>query len=116
YNERTNIIIISAWILISVVYGYFLYFDKKIYFNNEGVKFHSLLKKKFIRWDEVQEVGIVYYSPVAGHATANLLCISTQEGVTGRKMVVLEECGIYMNYRESLIPILRKYWKGEIIS
>ncbi|MDF9845512.1 hypothetical protein M2105_006605 [Paenibacillus sp. PastF-1] len=116
FGGKVNIMIIFVWILTSLVYGYFLYFDKRLYFNDKGVKYHSLLKKKFIGWDEVQEVGIVVYSPVAGHATANLLCISTQKGVTGRRIVVFEEHGIYMNYRRSLIPIINKYWKGEIIS
>lgn len=84
-------------------------------FSNEGVMFHSFLKKKFIKWDEVQEVGIVCYSPVAGHATANLLCISTQKGKTGRRMVVFEDHGVYMNFRKSIIPLIKKYWKGEMI-
>lgn len=116
YSEATNIIIVIIWILASSVYAYFLYFDKKLYFNNEGVEYRSLLKKKFMKWDEVREVGIVIYSPFAGHATATFLCISTQQAVTGRSIVFFEDHSIYIKYRKSLVPIIKKYWEGEIIS
>ncbi|WP_042196833.1 hypothetical protein [Paenibacillus camerounensis] len=114
-SKSMNMIVILIWLLAVVPHCYLMLFDKKVYFNNEGVGFQSLFKKKFIKWDEVKEVGVVIYAPFAGHGTATFLCISTQQAVTGRSIVVFEDHSIYMKYRKSLIPILRKYWKGEII-
>lgn len=115
-SKETNFIIVLISSVVLIPYGYFMLFDKKLYLNNEGVLFYSLLKKKFIKWDEVREVGIVIYSPFAGHATATFLCISTQQAVTGRSIVFFEDHSIYIKYRKSLVPIIKKYWEGEIIS
>ncbi|CAM4480392.1 hypothetical protein PATY110618_20490 [Paenibacillus typhae] len=115
YGRTTNIMIVFFWSLFLIVFGYFSYFDKKIYFNEEGVRYQSLLKKKFIGWHEVQEVGIAIYSPLAGNRTVDFLCISTQQAVTGRMLIVMENHSTYMNYRKSLIPLIKKYWSGEII-
>ncbi|WP_042202648.1 hypothetical protein [Paenibacillus camerounensis] len=115
YESSTNSMIVIFWSLFLVVFGYFSYFDKRVYFNDEGVRYQSLLKNKFIRWDEVQEVGLAIYSPFSGNRSVDFLCISTQQAVTGRMLIAMKDHSIYMNYRKSLIPLIQKYWSGEII-
>ncbi|WP_160644728.1 hypothetical protein [Chengkuizengella marina] len=67
-----------------------------------------------MKWEEVEEIGVVNYGPYPVSTTATFLCISKERGRAGRLILNLSKDCIYIKYRKSLIPLLRKYWRGEI--
>jgi hypothetical protein len=97
------------------VWLYFIAFDKKVEINDTSVMFKSFRKRQELSWEQIKEVGVVYYSPTPLATTVNFLCFSTVKGYCGKRIFKFSDEHIYIRNREGLNFILQRYWNKEII-
>lgn len=114
YSVYSNSMIVTVWLLLMLATGFLIIFDRKIIITSGAVVYHSIWRTKKLKWEEIREIGVVYYSPYPVSSTVKFICISPIEGTSGRIVHQFSKECIYINCRKSAINLLSEYWNGVI--
>jgi len=114
--EWIKIVITVVFNSMTVIVIYFYALDRVVVVDDKGIEARSRFFKtsQQLNWDEIVEVGLVYYSPYTMAGTAKLICFSSEANLTQKQILRLSDNCIYIKYRRGLVPFLRTYWAGEI--
>ena len=110
FSTSINSMIVAVWVLLLLVTGYLIIFDRKIIITSEAVIYHSIWGTKKLKWEEIKEIGIVYYSPYPVSSSVKYVCISPITGTSGRMVHQFSKECIYFNWREAAINLLNEHW------
>lgn len=109
-----KLVVLTIWYSIAMSYFYFVGINKKVIISEKGIEFKSFKRKINLTWEEIEEVGFVYYSPLSGRQTATFICFSKVTNSTQKRINKFSTDCIYMKNRKGLIPFLRTFWPKEI--
>ncbi|WP_141502337.1 hypothetical protein [Paenibacillus luteus] len=113
-NLWIRIVVLTIWYSIAISFFYFVGINKKVIISEKGIEFKSFKRNINLTWEEIEEVGFVYYSPVSGRQTAKFICFSKVTNSTQIRISKFSNDCIYMKNRKGLVPYLSTFWPKEI--
>ncbi|BBH20565.1 hypothetical protein Back11_19100 [Paenibacillus baekrokdamisoli] len=113
-NPWIKITFVVSWYFFLISYFYFTGINKVVVVSDKSVEYRSFKKSIKLNWEEIVEVGLVYYSPYPRGRPTRFICFSKVANNTQIRITKFSNECIYMRNRRGLIPYLHTYWKKEI--